>query len=115
MNETLNRIQNADSCVGQAMAPRDDCERQRSPTIRTSIDVPAHHSFGTAIRALKDGQRATRVGWNGRGMHIELQVPDKGSKMSRPYIFMKTVDGDLVPWVASQSDILADDWAVLPR
>jgi Protein of unknown function (DUF2829) len=69
--------------------------------------------FGIVVSALKSGKRASRSGWNGAGMSIELQVPDSGSKMTRPYIFMHTVDADLVPWVASQTDILADDWTVL--
>jgi len=57
--------------------------------------------------------KMARVGWNGEGMHIEMQRPDEHSKMTRPYIFMKTADGDLVPWVASQSDLLAMDWVVV--
>jgi hypothetical protein len=39
-----------------------------------------------------------------------MQVPDEHSKMKRPYLYMSPVDGDLVPWVASQSDLLAEDW-----
>ena len=66
--------------------------------------------FGTALGELKAGSRVTREGWNGKDMYLELQVPDAHSKMSWPYIFMKTVDGALVPWVASQTDLLADDW-----
>lgn len=69
--------------------------------------------FGQALTALKTGSKATREGWNGKGMHIELQVPDEHSKMRRPYLFMSPVDGDLVPWVASQSDLLAEDWATV--
>jgi hypothetical protein len=69
--------------------------------------------FGGALEYLKVGERVTRDGWNGKGMWLELQRPDEHSKMSRPYIFMKTVDGQLVPWVASQSDLLADDWGLV--
>jgi hypothetical protein len=43
-------------------------------------------------------------------MWIALQVPDANSKMGLPYIYMSTVDGKLVPWLASQTDILAEDW-----
>jgi len=43
-------------------------------------------------------------------MFVELQVPDENSKMRRPYLFMSPIDGDLVPWVASQTDLLAEDW-----
>lgn len=68
--------------------------------------------FGQAIEAMKDGKRVSRSGWNGKGMWIALQVPDAHSKMSLPYIYMRTVPGDLVPWLASQSDMLAEDWSV---
>lgn len=67
-------------------------------------------SFGWAIDRLKDGARVQRRGWNGKGMYIELQVPDEHSKMQRPYIYMRPVDGKLVPWLASQADMLEEDW-----
>jgi hypothetical protein len=70
-------------------------------------------SFGEAVAYLKGGNRVARLGWNGRGMWLHLQVPDTHSKMSRPYIYMSTVEGDLVPWVASQSDILVEDWQLV--
>ena len=67
--------------------------------------------FGDAVKKMKyRGGRFTRAGWNGKNMYIELQVPDEHSKMTLPYIYMKTVQGDLVPWLASQTDMLADDW-----
>jgi len=66
--------------------------------------------FGQAIRELKQGERVTREGWNGKNQWLELQVPDEHSKMTLPYIFIKTVQGDRVPWLASQTDILAEDW-----
>jgi hypothetical protein len=69
--------------------------------------------FGVALRYLRAGSHITREGWNGRGMWLALQRPDEHSKMSRPYIYMSTVDGALVPWVASQSDLLANDWEVV--
>lgn len=69
--------------------------------------------FGDALQALKQGKRVYRNGWNGKGMWLALQVPDAHSKMTLPYIYMSTVTGDLVPWLASQSDILAEDW-ILP-
>lgn len=69
--------------------------------------------FGNAISALTAGSRVGRSGWNGKSMYLELQVPDAHSKMTQPYIFMKTADENLVPWVASQTDILADDWYVV--
>lgn len=67
-------------------------------------------NFGWALAVLERGGRVAREGWNGKGMWLALQTPDPYSKMTRPYIYMKTVNDDLVPWVASQSDLLADDW-----
>lgn len=45
-------------------------------------------------------------------MAIALQRPDIHSKMTLPYIFMVTAQGQKVPWLASQSDILANDWYI---
>jgi hypothetical protein len=70
-------------------------------------------NFGEAIRALKEGLRVGRFGWNGKGMWLGLQVPDEHSKMTAPYIYLKTADDKLVPWVASQTDMLAEDWGIL--
>jgi hypothetical protein len=70
--------------------------------------------FGGALSALRNRRKVARDGWNGKGMWLALQVPDANSKMTLPYIYMKTVQGDLVPWLASQTDILAEDWTVLP-
>lgn len=67
-------------------------------------------NFGKALEFLKAGKKVGRSGWNGKKMWIELQVPDNNSKMTLPYIFMGTACGNLVPWLASQTDILADDW-----
>jgi hypothetical protein len=70
-------------------------------------------NFGEALELLKDGERVCRKGWNGKGMWLELQRPDKNSKMSLPYIFMKTADNNLVPWLASQTDMLSEDWEMI--
>jgi hypothetical protein len=69
--------------------------------------------FGGALHHLKFNRRLRRAGWNGKGMWLELQTPDEHSKMTLPYIYMSTAQGDLVPWLASQTDILADDWEVV--
>lgn len=70
-------------------------------------------SFGSAIYSLQNGHKLARAGWNGKLMWIKLQVPDSNSKMSLPYIYMKTADDHLVPWLASQTDILSEDWAIV--
>lgn len=69
--------------------------------------------MGWALNQLRLGKKVTRTGWNGKGMSLELQVPDEHSKMSLPYIFMNTADGERVPWLASQTDLLAEDWEVV--
>ncbi len=70
-------------------------------------------SFSQALNALKNGDRVQRDGWNGKGMYIEQQTPTDTSKMTLPYIFMKTADNELVPWIASQADMLANDWQIV--
>lgn len=66
--------------------------------------------FGEALERLRDKEKVARDGWNGPNQYLELQVPDVGSKMTLPYIYIKTVQGDLVPWLASQTDMLSADW-----
>jgi len=73
-------------------------------------------NFGEAIDALIAKKRVTRRGWNGKGLWLELQTPDKNSKMTLPYIYInypvnaETTPGATCPWLASQTDMLADDW-----
>jgi len=66
--------------------------------------------FGQALETLKAGGTVSRLGWNGKGQFLAMQVPDEHSKMTLPYIYISTVTGDLVPWLASQTDLLAEDW-----
>jgi hypothetical protein len=76
-------------------------------------------NFGSALEALKSGQKVARSGWNGKGLWLELQTPDTHSKMTLPYIFMsypddaKNTPGARVPWLASQTDVLAEDWELV--
>ena len=76
-------------------------------------------TFGDALHMLKLGAKVQRSGWNGKGLWLELQVPDDNSKMTLPYIFMsypsdaQNTPGARVPWLASQTDMLAQDWVVL--
>ena len=69
--------------------------------------------FSQALNELQAGAYIARAGWNGKGMWLGLQLPDANSKMTAPYIFMKTADDNLVPWLASQTDLLADDWQIV--
>lgn len=70
-------------------------------------------NFGQALERLKVGQKVCRAGWNGKGMWLALQSPTPLSKMTLPYIYMFTAQGDLVPWLASQTDVLAEDWVLV--
>lgn len=77
--------------------------------------------FSAALRALKadPGVRVARGGWNGKDMWLELQRPDAHSKMTLPYIYLNYPrgntyeDGARVPWLASQTDLLAEDWGIV--
>jgi hypothetical protein len=72
--------------------------------------------FGDAIKQLKAGKKVARSGWNGAGLWLELQRPDAHSKMSLPYVYInypinaRNSPGARVPWIASQTDMLAEDW-----
>ena len=79
-------------------------------------------NFGQALEALKQGKKAARKGWNGSGIFIVLQCPDEHSKMTQPYIYIDTTGlvtdnpaapKGRVPWLASQTDMLAEDWEVV--
>lgn len=69
-------------------------------------------NFGQALEKLKQDYKVSREGWNGKNQWIMLQKPDEKSKMSLPYLYISTVDDKLVPWLASQTDILAEDWII---
>lgn len=80
-------------------------------------------SFSTALELLKQGQKICRKGWNGKGMWLSYLDPYHNNQFSitekdgaegtfSPYIGMKTADNKYVPWLASQTDLLADDWMI---
>lgn len=82
----------------------------------------ATFNFGEAIKYLKRGFKVARKGWNGKGIYLELQVPDEHSKMTLPYVYIVTsslitdnphAPKGCVPWLASQTDMLADDWYIV--
>jgi len=82
-------------------------------------------NFGQVIEGLKIGRRFQREGWNGKGMFIFLvngstftvnrepllSILGEGSQVQyHAHIDMKTAQGYIVPWLASQADMLAEDW-----
>lgn len=96
-------------------------------------------NFGQALECLRAGQRVERAGWNGKGMWLYFvpansypaqtevakeywsKVPgtvthENGMPLVPygAYIAMKTAQENVVPWLASQTDVLAEDWLSLP-
>lgn len=87
--------------------------------------------FGRALAALKLGDKVCRSGWNGKNMFVVLQpgypdgIPANANTAAafgvtggtvvvvRPYLAMWTADRQIVPWLASQSDLLVEDWEVV--
>ena len=85
-------------------------------------------NFGQALEALKLGSKVQREGWNGKGMFLFLVpgsrfvvnrapllgiYPDGTEISYRAHVDMKTAQGDVVPWVCSQSDMLEEDWCIV--
>lgn len=85
-------------------------------------------TFGDAIAALKAGKRVAREGWNGKGMFIFLvngstfavnrepllSILGEGTQVQyHAHIDMKTAQGYIVPWLASQADMLSEDWELV--
>ena len=78
--------------------------------------------FGSALEKLHYGRKVVRSGWNGKGMFL-FQIPSgweftcdiEGVEdlQTEPFICMKTAQNTLIPWLASQADLLASDWVVI--
>jgi hypothetical protein len=85
-------------------------------------------NFGQALDAIKLGKRVARSGWNGKNMFLYL-VPGSQFAVNRapllgiypegtqityhPHINMMTAQGYVVPWLASQADLLSEDWVLV--
>ena len=87
-------------------------------------------NFGAAIEALKQGKKVARQGWNGKGMFLyyvsagcypvkmeaaKSIADENGMVEYGAYIAMKTAQGNVVPWLASQTDMLAEDWVIVEK
>jgi len=84
-------------------------------------------NFSTALNLLKEGHALQRSGWNGKGLYVYLvpansypavtEIAKKNFGDMVPYsayLAIKSVDNTVVPWHPSQTDILADDWDLIP-
>lgn len=83
---------------------------------------PSVMNFGQALEQIKSGKTVARKGWNGKGIYIGLIKPKDGDAMTHDFIYIDTTglqtdnpDAPLsrVPWLASQTDMLAEDWQVI--
>ncbi len=130
-----NDFQHFLSYTGHGMSvPADELERLRQAYEHGSDrgqNLPiSGMSFGVAIESLKAGKRVARSGWNGKGMWLVLDPGSvvaevregsayhkagvTGSFTINPHIDMRTATGEMQPgWLASQTDMLADDWKVV--
>lgn len=80
-------------------------------------------NFGKALEALKNGKLVSREGWNGKNMFLKLissggysvkePITENAIHPLLPFLGMKTADDCFVPWLASQTDILSEDWGVV--
>lgn len=74
--------------------------------------------FSEALRNVKHGHSIQRKGWNGKGLKVKFFFPIDDDKMTLPYLYIEypsdaeNTPGARVPWLASQTDILAEDWAI---
>jgi len=95
---------------------------------KSYVAASASLDFSSALLLLKSGKKLARTGWNGKKMFIFLVdgstfkvnrapllgIYKEGTKIEyKPHIDMKTADGTIVPWLASQSDLMATDWVIV--
>lgn len=69
-------------------------------------------TFGEALSYLRTGYAVQREGWNGPGQFVALKTPSESSDFDLPCLVISTVEGKLVPWTVSQTDVLAEDWQI---
>lgn len=80
------------------------------------------NGFDWAITAVKNGKKVTRAGWNGKGQYIELAFNIRydtetstdntvnHDAMGNKAIVFNGTSGKQIGWLASQADMLSDDW-----
>jgi len=91
----------------------------------TEADAPTVQGIGWAVKQMHNGSNVRRAGWNGKGMWLGFIPGDQwglgsgqnafdyglaGPGKLLPWIGMRTAQGDFVPWLASQTALLATDW-----
>lgn len=129
---------NYDQAIGEKIAYDNAFEKMWMPygfALKQKLgeevqEVGESMTFGQAIEALKLGEKVARKGWNGKGMFLyyvpaasyPAQRNEKGTMLGVfpndmvpycAYIAMKTAQDNVVPWLVSQSDVLAEDWILV--
>lgn len=108
-----------DRCCGK------DCERSCCDKDSAAEEPPSGMNFGLALEAAKKGARIARAGWNGKGQYVELACcisylttgglhvnADHDAIGNKALAFVGT-SGVQLGWLASQADMLADDWMIV--
>lgn len=126
MNEVTNAMVEAGVKVDATVSIENYANSDIVAT-KTAVNITCM-DFGDAVRALKEGKKVARKGWNGKGMFLyfvpagnyspctevaKQLVNEDGLVPYAPYIAMKTAQGYVVPWLASQTDILSNDWEIV--
>lgn len=70
------------------------------------VDYGVEMDFSAALHAAREGVRIARLGWNWKGMHVRLMTVWG----LLPFLALLRAEYELVPWVPSQTDLLAEDW-----
>lgn len=109
------------ACISQRRLKNGCMVMNVSPVKRHFINIKEEMTFyqskrgngmdiGQAVYAMRNGYKVRRTGWRSSGQFLELQKPEKHSRMKKACIVLSPVDRELVQWVATQADLLADDW-----
>lgn len=108
------------------LAEANSCVEPELEPIPIQSEPSPYTDFGDAVNRLKAGKKVARAGWNGKGMFLyyvpansypartEVAKESFGEMVEYgAYIAMKTAQGNVVPWLASQTDVLAEDWEIV--
>jgi hypothetical protein len=116
LHESLDRLAGAADryAAGAAIGGQLGEKQDQDQFVTLSLQVMANLNFAYAIGAAMRGHRITRRGWNAAGQYVFRHHPDKRSELREAFMAIKNAQGIFVPWVPSQGDMAAQDWAIIP-